>query len=1030
MNREDSKIKAIFRELKIFDEVQTNELDFYTERGQKKVRLDEAGKKKYKTKEFFPSLHITPDGDIFLNQVRPAVEKRLYQYFHGLLVELHRAGAIENSRGELLKTGYPEKFRIKLYGDEKIKELNLLKELRWYKATEKNGISSESYPVVEIKNKNIILNSKGIGLTRSIVENGLEKFQKFYKVKLKKHFMEENEVYTFPFQTELKPIFPVKKSMIDDHLSQQIQRATLLVSTLESKRENLSVDEKRVLREVKAFLSGEYEKDSSDEVISRTLCDTDLEKRNLALEGIKDGISSEKKMSLALRIKEKEVDWERWQREVIAVMHENYQKKGNELVFLGELCDADINYQTQIHGELTSSPHMLIAGQTTSGKTKTMISIVIHFLKAYPETKTLFVDFKNGLDLDPLAQKFSDYPVAKLSDKDDIFIEVANHILYAQRENKRRKRLRDELNQETGIACPSYVEYNAAIERLKMKYSEMLKSLASEANTSQDNLSEIEACAKAKIEKIESYLKENKSEYERVKNDLSKDGSKLSFFKNYEVKKINRDDLKFFLDYPELRVKHRHLPRFLVVFDEFGEYIRELPDKAEAMLNKKGTLLNIINGLLRESRSQGFTIILSSQRTQSTDFPTPIRDNLSIRCIHSIQRESANYLGLSGKVETLSKGRFILNVPGLLCKDSGSNIFTMRMPFVSDDPQLMLKLIFGEIEDRKHESFDYDIIYNTGNSLDIKKISLGELQKFVKQSFLAREDFEVTDATNPEHKILSLFCNKTIQSHYQKIAIGFIDGSEFDDGLMHKIVEERPHDYQEYLKIIFIKGKSPYSGALRKFTKDHHNTIVLGENDYARKLNYAFSLYKDNNKDGVFTDIITKSQANDFLTNEVIQVKKSHDRFNILELKRIRDMKNNNAKGDALEKWYLELEHYLDYDTVTGQSVAQSGNMRKMFNSKKNEGGLDLLRWTNKDEKECIVIQCKNQKSKALRTEVLDKLTKTKYLYESGEDLKVVGLMLVTTGKLTRQATAEAKEMGVIVLDFVALQALLEKINT
>lgn len=508
--------------------------------------------------------------------------------------------------------------------------------------------------------------------------------------------------------------------------------------------------------------------------------------------------------------------------------------------------------------------------------------------------------------------------------------------------------------------------------------------------------------------KVWNIFQERRILFER----LSKEGQSCSSITEYN-RYVGRD---------------KKIPRIALVIDEFAEFALQAPDKIENLITYDDTIFGMINRILRVGRSYGIMVVLASQRVQATDFPSPIRTNLTTRMIHAVPKEDANFLKMSGIVNNLSTGQYILEIPGMACKDSNNNRFKCSMPYVGDHPQELVSRLFPD--SREHREFNTDLIYNTGREVDLRKADDGTVHKYVKQAFLVREGFEVVEALNPHHKILSLFAKKRIGDKEYKVAIGFLTPDEFfDPNLFDKIEEERPEDHYRWTNVFLVRGRVAKPGERLGDFYGRGNNVVFFEVDYVKKLTHACDLDKnDNDDEDVFTPMLVQSRQIEEDLLEIVDTDFRHDELNILELNRIRKMKNTAEKGDAFEAFYLKLERALGHDTVSARSLIESGVFKNFFASPRNEGGLDLCRWIDRNEKRAVLIQCKNQPSKALSTEVINKMIKTKELYAS-EGVKFEKLLLVASGKLTVMAKKEAARCKVGVIDGQKLDQILKKFN-
>lgn len=632
-----------------------------------------------------------------------------------------------------------------------------------------------------------------------------------------------------------------------------------------------------------------------------------------------------------------------WEDGIISKMRRHYSDEDSELAFLGELEDPNITWpSTQIFWELTKSPHFLVVGQTRSGKSKSIVSLVSTFAYAYPKSEFLFADGKGSADYDGFAKILSDYPVAKMNNGEDSLIELANIVTLGLQEYERRQQKIEEMSKR-GFPCSTYVEYN--------KY----------------------------IKKDESLSDEEK-----------------------EALKIRR---------------------FFIVIDEFAEFCRDAPDSVERLLLVKGSIFWGIAKLLRAAASTGLSLCIASQRYQASDFPTPIRSNLTNWLIHNINVRDAEGIGMAGLVEKLSAGRFILRVPGLYCEDTKKNDLRCSLPYIGDDTKAMIDTL-GRKE-REHKSFNLDLIYNTGKESSFDKLTPAILLKMIKQAFLVREGYEILHQSNPETDYISLVFKDQAGRLYN---LGIVDADEISDKTFsEKIIGQRNQYFEKSRKIFFVIGKLKDSEAIEEYLKEVFGKVhILRELDFERPLKQALEYYRESNPEKIFHKLIRLNEVEQ-VDPESLYVKKYKDKdISLMELNRIKNIEGNTEKGDAFEDWYLIFEKRMGLDTVKARSLIEEGIIPNIFASKRADGGFDLIRWVNREEKRVIGIQLKNHTSKNLDHKPIDKIVKSKLLYEEA-GLIVERTLLVTTGFMTKQAGDEAKAVGVTVIDGGMLENMIKE---
>ncbi|RYZ92155.1 MAG: hypothetical protein EOP06_05125 [Proteobacteria bacterium] len=149
---------------------------------------------------------------------------------------------------------------------------------------------------------------------------------------------------------------------------------------------------------------------------------------------------------------------------IIKKMSGNIKKASDtELIFLGEVIDPAWWQSSHIFVELKSCPHLVIVGQTRSGKSKGLLSFCYGITAAYPETVWFFADGKGSPDYDDFAAYRSTFPVAKPDTDGDPLIQLANVIeavwgYYSERKADFAKA------GAAGKTCSTIYEYREKVE--------------------------------------------------------------------------------------------------------------------------------------------------------------------------------------------------------------------------------------------------------------------------------------------------------------------------------------------------------------------------------------------------------------------------------------------------------------------------------------------------------------------------------------------------------------------------------------
>lgn len=150
----------------------------------------------------------------------------------------------------------------------------------------------------------------------------------------------------------------------------------------------------------------------------------------------------------------------RWEEDIIQRIKAAERKFGMETVFLGEVIDDRVWSFNRVFAPIGESPHFFVIGKTGSGKTKSLLSMILTYHYCYPDTQWLFADGKNGADFDVVAKYLSRWPVAKLEGREaDPLVQFANILVATFTEFERRQSLFEATAREYGRTCASILEY-------------------------------------------------------------------------------------------------------------------------------------------------------------------------------------------------------------------------------------------------------------------------------------------------------------------------------------------------------------------------------------------------------------------------------------------------------------------------------------------------------------------------------------------------------------------------------------------
>jgi hypothetical protein len=155
-------------------------------------------------------------------------------------------------------------------------------------------------------------------------------------------------------------------------------------------------------------------------------------------------------------------NYDKWNDEIVKKMRD----EDSEHWYLGEVIDPKIKLKlSQVIWPIKTCPHMMVAGATRSGKSKTLAGVITDLVAAYPDSTWYFGDGKGAADLIPFAKKLSSLPVAMPNTGSDPTIEFANVVLEVWREYLRRQKISSEAS-ALGYDCSTFLELRDVAKKL------------------------------------------------------------------------------------------------------------------------------------------------------------------------------------------------------------------------------------------------------------------------------------------------------------------------------------------------------------------------------------------------------------------------------------------------------------------------------------------------------------------------------------------------------------------------------------
>jgi hypothetical protein len=296
-----------------------------------------------------------------------------------------------------------------------------------------------------------------------------------------------------------------------------------------------------------------------------------------------------------------------------------------------------------------------------------------------------------------------------------------------------------------------------------------------------------------------------------------------------------------------------YLEKFFLVIDELKAYWSLSCGDPNKFTNESGTIPNMLSRLLAETRSYGISLILCSQNYKYDTFPTKMRSNLTTQLVHKQEIKDCDFIEIP-EAHSLARGEFYLRGNGLMDM-RGKSLFKMQMPYIGDDPEKVLdKLGF---EKREHKEWDYDLIYNRGGGLDFDKMDILQLSKIIRQAFLKREGYEITEKHGSDEKYLSTFLHDPGRDI--DIAVGIIKSEDTDiDILKNNIqIECENSSLTDSPKVFFVFGEktiSKWKEILNVFYS--FNAVIISQTQYSKLLRQAYNLYRSEDDKYIFRRLL------------------------------------------------------------------------------------------------------------------------------------------------------------------------------
>ena len=490
------------------------------------------------------------------------------------------------------------------------------------------------------------------------------------------------------------------------------------------------------------------------------------------------------------------------------------------------------------------------------------------------------------------------------------------------------------------------------------------------------------------------------------------------------------------------------IPEILIVIDEFAGY--SMLFDYEASVNTVGSVAYYLQTGFSQYRKFGIHFLIATQEMKAKSIPRRLFSNISGGLVMKVVETDYKYMSdnLEFNFEGLnpisfSKGDGMFFNSKIKCRVTQKSRIPVAIPFIGTDTMELINIVGNKIDPRLKKDYDISIL-----TLDEKDLALGgfeekrkKLQTVIEKCFLVREKWIVTRKDPANHRIVNLYAKYKgddkdgVLTKDKTIRIVFANVDEVLSSNFAERIESEDNDPAD-LTIYFINSKTtPKNIDDIKYTLESDNaSLCLFQNVFTPAIREAYEYYKAKDDTEVFNKLLGsielrhRNKAKKELDN-LYSSKISPAVVNVQMLNRIRRQEGAAKKGESFEDFFLALESALGHDSIHGKELAIKGIVKLNLANAQADGGLDIVRWIDFDKKICIGYQLKNQVSRSLNTDTVDKLHKTRELY-TNLGLTFQSFFLITTGDITRQARDEAEKLGFIVLNGKQLDDLIRSIDS
>lgn len=708
---------------------------------------------------------------------------------------------------------------------------------------------------------------------------------------------------------------------------------------------------------------------------------------------------------------------------IVKEIRRKFYDEGVLYWYLGASRDSGYRVPQEFIVSSIKLPHLMIGGNTGSGKTEFLKLVMNTTISALKEEVEIYC--ANGspttLDLDPFAERYSSLGIresAKINSKGELSQLVSILERMVERANERKnyfQKLSDILDVPIGDA----VSYRMAIKDLIKNQDNIYTE--EQINSVPHKLTEVILFA----DEFGGFTQV--MDYEA---NFNKVGT-VAYYFNIILTQYRKFGIRCCLATQQFRAKHIPRPLFSLIS---GITLFRVEDADIAYLRSSLDLVFDNVDPVQFEVGQGVSInVVKCELTNRSIIPmssyyigrgTPLNRLLDLNDC-DIYKEYKPYFE---ELKNIT-GKKIYSVPDY------NKAVSAYLENSDQDNKSNFKLPLSLID--KKEDYKAKVMLEDGVKSNFSTLTKEQMQAIIKDCMLEKEGWEIIKVNSPSFRIYNLYAYNPETK--MKVSVGFVESSELSQMGAEKVFrKDREKDSeiedvdQELFFIIGEKGDDKKIYDNKMISNGFENAVFLNSVRYKKPLTEAYHRYVDIEGEGynenIFQELIGESatsQRENISKLEIDKREKMIMKFdNKVHWNKLHDIINSSAtateKGDLFEAFYISFERFHGFDTVSAAEIKSDPRLKfdnkelqllfKKTKNKREEFGLDAFRWTDRENLEGIIFQLKNQRAPVDST-IVEKMTMTRDIYAKA-GLKIKNIVLVTTGTVNDSAKMRIMSLG------------------